>query len=153
MYAVILKHKKPCKNTWMHWLVMLTYLVVQYISIDNIYSSVIGFCIQLKYIILSVLEATPTSMFWDENGAFATKCDGMFQSKFHPVGTLKPMESGLNSCCSCVCVKIFRSVYRDTGLSAYRYVSRHQSTGTPRCTGESRHPYCASPTRAIWHLL
>ena len=34
-----------------------------------------------------------------------------------------------------------RSVYRDTLVSVYRYVSWPPNIGAPRCTGESRHPY------------
>ena len=34
-----------------------------------------------------------------------------------------------------------RSVYHDTLVSVYRYVSWPPNIGAPRCTGESRHPY------------
>ena len=36
---------------------------------------------------------------------------------------------------------LLRSVYRDTLVSVYRYVSWPPNIGAPRCTGEPRRPY------------
>ena len=144
MCSVILKDRKHHKNMWMQWMVMLTYSIVYYISIDF-------FCTHdwVLYPTNNIsfglyYRQPPISMFWDEDGAFVSKCDGALRSKFRHLARLKPIESGLNSCSSFAYIKFFRSVYRDTGLSVYRYVSRPQNTGTPRCTGESRHPYLES---------